>query len=335
LATVLRIALSGAAVLALLLLVGFFTTPASLEHETVPPDLLADSDGRFITVNGVRVHYKTVGEGEPALILLHGFGAGEFTWQHVMEPLSDYGRVVAYDRPGFGLTERLLPGQWSGINPYSSGFQPDLLVGLMDSLAIERAILVGNSAGGNVAAQTALAYPERVAGLMLVDASIYGHGGAERLVEAGLSAPIIQNLGHLIARVAAIVGSEFADSAWYEPTNLAPELRAEYRSQLQVDNWDYGFWEAGRVGLPDDLSDRLHDLVMPILVVTGDSDRVVPTEASVRLARELPDAELAVMSRCGHVPNEECPDQFLAAVAAHLGRGHALHGPDDGALGNG
>jgi pimeloyl-ACP methyl ester carboxylesterase len=335
LATVLRIALSAGTALAVLLLASFFSTPASLGRDTVPPHLLADSDGLFITVKGVRVHYKTIGTGEPALILLHGFGAGEFTWQQVMEPLADYGRVVAYDRPGFGLTERLLPGQWTGLNPYSSDFQPDLLVSLMDSLDIQRAILVGNSAGGNVAAQTALRYPERVAGLMLVDASIYGHRAAEGLAEAGLSLPIVQNVGHLIARFATRVATQFADSSWHEPSKLAPELRAEYTSQLRVDNWDYGFWEASRVGLPDDLSDRIGELVLPVLVITGDSDRVVPTEASVRLASQLPQAELAVMAQCGHVPNEECPDQFLAAVAGHLDRQNIGELPVDGVQGNG
>ena len=318
-ATVLRIALSMTTFVALLFLAGAFVTLPAGAPSTVPPTELADTDSKFITVDGVQVHYKTVGEGETVLILLHGFGAGEFTWQEVIVPLSEYGMVVAYDRPGFGLTERPLPGQWTGTNPYSSGFQPELLVGLMDSLGIERAVLVGNSAGGNVAAQTALDYPDRVQGLMLVDASIYGHGSAEEMVEAGLSLPVFQNVGPLIARFATLVGTRFADGAWHEPAKLSPEMRAKYQSQLQADHWDYGFWEAGRVGLPDDLSRRLAELNLPVLVITGDNDFVVPTENSIRLAAELPDARLAILSNCGHVPNEECPSQFLAAVSGYMG----------------
>jgi len=335
LATVLRIALSGATALALLFLVGSFVGPTGVDPSTVPPQQLADPDSKFISVDGVQVHYKTVGEGEPTMILLHGFGAGEFTWQEVVEPLAEYGMVVTYDRPGFGLTERPMPGQWIGPNPYSSGFQPGLLVGLMDSLGIESAILVGNSAGGNVAAQTALEYPERVRGLMLVDASIYGYRGAEKLSEGVLSLPVVQNVGPLLARMAALLGTRFADSSWHEPAKLSPELRAKYGTQLRADHWDYGFWEAGRVGLPDDLTARLEELDLPVLVITGDDDSVVPTDNSVRLAGELPNAQLAVMSDCGHVPHEECPSQFLAAVRGFLGELTPIAATPVGSYGNG
>ena len=92
-----------------------------------------------------------MGQGEPVLILLHGFGASEFSWREVMEPLSTYGRVIAYDRPAFGLTERPMEGNWTGTNPYSVQGNVELLDGLMDELGVDKAILVGNSAGGGVA----------------------------------------------------------------------------------------------------------------------------------------------------------------------------------------
>jgi pimeloyl-ACP methyl ester carboxylesterase len=62
----------------------------------------------------------------------------------------------------------------------------------------------------------------------------------------------------------------------------------------------------------------VNELDLPTLVITGDNDGVVPTEDSIRLARELPNAELAIMANCGHVPNEECPDQFIRATAEYL-----------------
>ena len=131
---------------------------------TVPERELADTDSRFVDVNGVTVHYKEMGQGEPVFILLHGFGASEFSWREVMEPLSNSGRVIAYDRPAFGLTERPMEGNWTGTNPYSVQGNVELLDGLMDELGVDKAILVGNSAGGDVAAAYAIEHPERVRG---------------------------------------------------------------------------------------------------------------------------------------------------------------------------
>ncbi len=167
----LRRLLIGLGVLLLLLLVGPFLVPVPPLKGTVPPEQLADPDSRFIEVNGLTVHYKMAGEGEPAFFLLHGFGASTFSWREVMGPLAEMGTVVTFDRPAFGLTERPTPGEWEGQSPYAPEAQADLTVGLMDALGVERAVLVGNSAGGTVALLTALTYPERVVGLVLVDAA--------------------------------------------------------------------------------------------------------------------------------------------------------------------
>jgi len=103
-------------IIALLLVVPFLIPVPPLEN-TVPAESLADPDSKFIEVNGVNVHYKSYGQGEPAFILLHGFGASLFSWRDVTAPLSEYGTVIAYDRPAFGLTKRLIT--WEGENPYS------------------------------------------------------------------------------------------------------------------------------------------------------------------------------------------------------------------------
>ena len=106
-------------VLALIVLIGPFLIPVPPLENTVPVEQLVDTDSKFVEVNGVNVHYKTWGEGEPTFILLHGFGASVFSWREVVEPLAQFGTVIAYDRPAFGLTERLL--QWEGESPYSGG----------------------------------------------------------------------------------------------------------------------------------------------------------------------------------------------------------------------
>jgi len=305
--------------LLLILFIGPLLVPVPPLEGTVPPEQLADPDSRFVEVNGITVHYKIAGSGEPVFLLLHGFGASTFSWREVMGPLAEMGTVVAFDRPGFGLTQRPMPDEWEGVNPYSPEAQANLTVGLMDALGIERAILVGNSAGGTVALQTALTYPERVAGLVLVDAAVYVGGGTPGWLRPLLNTPQMRHLGPLIARRIQDWGVDFARSAWHDPSRITPEVWEGYNRPLRAQNWDRALWEVTRASRPLGLEKRLGEVRVPVLVVTGDDDRIVPTEQSIRLAGEIAGAQLAVIPECGHVPQEECPGPFLEALEAFLG----------------
>lgn len=285
---------------------------------TVPLQELADADSRFIDIDGLTIHYKLQGQGEPALILLHGFGASTFSWREVMPSLSQGTTTVAFDRPAFGLTERLLDGEWRGQNPYSLEAQADQTVALMDRLGLDQTVLVGNSAGGTVAVAAALRHPERVQALVLVDAAIYRGGGAPAWVGPLLRTPQMRRLGPLVARSLGQRGEQLLQGAWYDPSNITPKVVEGYKQPLRVQDWDRALWELTMAGRTLDLQGRLGELAMPVLVITGDQDRIVPTEESVRLAGELPNADLVVIPNCGHVPQEECPEAFLAAVSAFL-----------------
>jgi len=306
-------------VLLLLVLVVPLLIPIPSLEGTVPVEQLADPDSRFADLNGVKVHYKVAGEGQPAVVLLHGFAASLFSWREVIGPLAESHTVVAFDRPGFGLTERPLPGEWEGQSPYSPEAQADLTVALMDELGIDRAVLVGNSAGGTVAALTALRYPERVEALVLVDPAIY-QGGMQfpGVVRWLLSTPQARRLGPLFVRSIRDWGLEFGRSAWHDPSKITDEIWDGYTKPLQAENWDKGLYEVTLASRSLGLDKRLNEIQVPVLVFTGDDDRIVPTEQSIRLAGELSNAELALAPNCGHVPHEECPEFFLAVVNRFL-----------------
>jgi pimeloyl-ACP methyl ester carboxylesterase len=312
------------AVFLLVLIVGPFLIPVPALEGTQPVQALADSDSRFIRVpldglpDGLNVHYKQQGQGRPAIILLHGFGASTFSWREVITPLSEYGTVVAFDRPAFGLTARPIPAEWQGQNPYSPSAQVNILFGLMDALDIRQAVLVGNSAGGTVAMNAALTQPERVLALVLVDAAVYSGGGAPGWVRPLLDTPQAHHLGPLLVRSIGERGMDLLDSAWHDRNRITPEIVEGYRRPLQAENWDVGLWQLTRSSRASDLADRLDEFTMPVLVVTGDDDRIVPTDDSLRLADEIPGAGLAVFESCGHVPQEECPEAFLQAVIPFL-----------------
>lgn len=304
-----------AVILVLLLIVPFLIPVPPLEN-TVPAESLADEDSKFIEVNGVNVHYKIYGTGEPVLILLHGFGASLFSWHEVTTPLAEYGTVIAYDRPAFGLTER--PLEWEGENPYSQDAQVELVIGLMDALGVEKATLVGNSAGGTVSMLTALKYPERIESLILVDPAVYAGGGAPAWIRPVLGTPQMRHLGPLFARQIQAQGVEFIKTAWHDPRKISQATFDGYQKPLKVENWDKALWELTLSSRESGLAERVKEFELPILVITGDDDRIVPTEQSLRLAEELPNAALAVIPQCGHLPHEECPDEFMQAVQDFL-----------------
>ena len=305
-------------IILLVVLVGPFIIPIPPLEGTRSERELADPDSKFIKVNGLSVHYKEAGAGQSVFILLHGFGASAFSWREVMEPFSELGRVIAYDRPAFGLTSRPMPGDWAGENPYSSEAQAAIVIGLMDALGVEKAILVGNSAGGTISVYTALTHPERVGGLILVDAAIYTGGGSPAWARPLLGTPQMRHLGTLLARQIASSGDDFIRTAFHDPTLVTPEILAGYRKPLNAHNWDRALWELTAASHPLGLAERLTELNLPVLVLTGDDDRIVPSEESIRLGAEIPGASLVVIPNAGHLPHEEKPEAFMQAVREFL-----------------
>ena len=303
-----------AAILTLLLL-GPFLIPVPPLEGTQPARGLADPESQFIEINGIDIHYKQTGSGEPFFILLHGFGASTFSWREVMAPLSAYGTVIAYDRPAFGLTER--PMEWEGESPYSQESNIALLLGLMDAMDMQEAVLVGNSAGGTLATAFTLEYPGRVTALIEVDAAVYFTMPDSPLLSWLLDTPQMDRIGPLIARsLGRSRGERFLENAWHDPDLLEvnPEIFEGYRKPLMVENWDKALWMHTQASQAPELADRLDQIRVPTLVITGDDDRIVPTESSIRLAEDIPAARLAVLENCGHVPQEECPAAFMEVV---------------------
>jgi pimeloyl-ACP methyl ester carboxylesterase len=315
----LRILLWASVAIFLLLAIGPFLVPVSPLEDTVPPRALADPDSRFINIDRIAIHYKIAGRGEPAFVLFHGFGASTFTWREVISPMSAMATVVSYDRPAFGLTER--PLEWEGANPYASSTQVDLALGLLDALRIERAILVGHSAGGRVAAEFALAHPERTAALVLVDPAIFideSDGSPWTWIRALMHLPQIDHLGPLFVRNIANTGNDAIRLAWHDPTKVDDDVLAGYRKPLHAENWDRALWEMSRAAEISDLRERLREISIPTMIITGDDDRIVPAANSRKLGLEIPRSQFVLISSCGHVPHEECPEDFLSALHVFL-----------------
>jgi pimeloyl-ACP methyl ester carboxylesterase len=297
-----------------------YLVPVSPLRGTRPPRDLADGDSLFARLNGLDVHYKARGEGQPLVILLHGFGASAFSWRQVLAPLGELGLAVAYDRPAFGLTERpLRQGSWPpGESPYGLGAQVRLVLAMIAHLGAERAVLVGHSAGGALALETAYRFPQAVRGLVLVSPAVYTRTHAPRGLRPLLRTPQARRLGPLAVRAFVSRAARFLARAYHDPSRITAEDLDGYRVITRADDWDRALWEFVLASEEPTWSPERGAPDVPLLIMAGDDDRVVPTAESIRLAHALPGAGLALIAQCGHMPQEEQPKAFLKHVTAFL-----------------
>lgn len=316
-----RILLILLAVLLLVVLVGPFLVPVRPLTDTRPARALADADSQFVTVpfagtDGIDLHVKQGGGGSPTFVLLHGFSSNLYTWDRVFDFFAAAGQTVAYDRIPFGLSERLLAGDWQADNPYLPDAARRQLLALLDALAVDRPILVGNSAGGTLALATALENPERVAALILISPAVYTQGGTPPFLSGLFNTPQMARLGPLVAR--GFTRLDLADQAYYDVGRISAEEAAEAAVFTRVDDWDRAFWEFTAASEQLDLTGRLDQVTVPTLVITGDADGIVPPSETEQLAAALPDATLVVIPQCGHVAHQECDAAFREAVTTWL-----------------
>ncbi|PKO07597.1 MAG: hypothetical protein CVU41_00020 [Chloroflexi bacterium HGW-Chloroflexi-3] len=278
-------------------------------------EALVYSDSQFMEINGADVHYQEIlSDSVTLIVLLHGFGSSTYSWQKVMQPFSSFGSVLAYDRTGFGLTERVIPYKEVNTNPYLLEYQSQILLALIEAKKAEKIILVGNSAGVTVAMQTALLYPDRIVALILISPAVYGSGGAPKWIKPLLNLPQMDRLGPVLVRTIRERGLEILELAWSNPEKISEEDLANYQKPLSVDRWDVGLWEFTKANGENDIDSRITELSMPVLVITGADDKIIPADQSIQFASELPNASLVILPNCGHVPQEECPAEFMNAI---------------------
>ena len=292
--------------------------PVAPLENTAPPASLADAESRFVEIEGLAIHYRETGSAEATqtLILMHGFGASTFSWRDQLALLGEEYRVIAFDRPAFGLTERPLPGDFqSDENPYSAQANAEQVIGLMDALEVEHAVLVAHSAGGAVAVLVADQYPDRVAGLILEAPAVAQARTVPAPLSALLRSPQMRRVGPLLVRrIAGSSADNFIRGAYYDPSVVTADVLRGYRTPLSADNWDRGLWELVAAPRTISAADALGRLSTPTLVIAGKEDTFVPFEDSAAVAEAVSGATLLALEETGHIPHEERPGEFASAV---------------------
>ncbi len=267
----------------------------------------------FTDVTEFDCQQDSVCDNPPVFILLHGFGANTFSYRLVTEPLSAYGDVIAYDRPGFGFTQR--PTSWEGENPYGSLGNDLILDELIAEYASDREVfLVGHSAGGTQAAQYVVDNPGVVSGLILISPAILTTGGSPSGFNWIFSIPQLDHLGPLLVSSIASSGMDLLDRSWFDKSKITDEIKTGYRAPLDIIGWEEGFWEFNRAPRTFNVKDRLSEIKIPTVLITGDTDVVVATADTEALATMIEGSSLVVIPKSGHLAHEETPVETMKAI---------------------
>lgn len=324
---VVRIVLALVAVLVVLFFV--FRTP-----DTDPAAMRAkygDEPSQFVKIaDGTRIHLRDTGPRDAlSIVLLHGSNSDLHTWDEWAAGLSEDYRVIRFDQVGHGLTGPDPDSDYSRAN-----YTRDVLE-IADALGLDRFVIGGNSMGGKHALAFAAEHPERVAGLILVDAS-----GGPMLSPEELAAESGQdggqeddddggNIGFAIAQMPGIK---------YLAEQITPRFLIEQSLEQTVavetivdDAMIDRYWELLRYpgnrratmnrfsGDYDPLTEeQIAGIEAPALILWGARDRLIPLAAGRWLDRTLPQSRLVVFEELGHLPHKEAPQATLEPVLEWL-----------------
>ena len=250
---------------------------------------------KFVTVDGTRLHFVIRGAGRP-VVLIHGNPGSTQDWTRVFGSVGANHKVIAFDRPGHGLSERPKHGDTT------VEVQARLLHDALKQLHVERPIVVGHSWGGALAMVYAITYPKEVAGVVLVGPAVYE---SQDVVLTNLPAvPVIGDAVNLVLTPlfgASIVRSELkkAFSPDPVPKNYLRSVLLEWTKPKKVKA--YSLDESSLNDSLKKFSPRYPEITVPVSILTGDSDLIVSEKDNAeRLHQALPKSHLVVLPKTGH-----------------------------------
>lgn len=269
--------------------------------------------GRFVQVSGVRLHYVERGSGD-AVVLLHGNGSmiEDFEASGLLDLAAKEFRVIAFDRPGFGYSERPRGKVWT------PDAQADLIARALAKLGVSKAIVLGHSWGASVAAAMGIGHPALVRGLVLASGYYYPTPRPDAVASIASSLPVIgdilsHTLSPLLARAIWPMAMRkiFGPQAIPDRFDMFPKEMAIRPSQMKAAA------EEAAMMVPDAfvMRGQYADIKMPVVIIAGDADRLIDTEdQSARLHGALQSSSLHRIPENGHMIQQTATAHVMSAI---------------------
>ena len=310
------------AVIVAIAAVAVYVAYTRLKPRPIPVEAL-HTDGRYVTVDGLQIHYRTAGSGPP-LILIHGIGANLFTWRIVFDALAQAYTVYALDLKGHGLSDK------PGSGDYSPFGMADVVAGFMEALGLESARVIGLSMGGAITLALAARHPARVRQAVVISPAGYPLDYHIMPVVAHLAGTRLGSaIGAFMVRQRSLI-EFYLRQNYYDPDRMCtPEVVDGYFLPLLTPGTDGIVARLARDFGQTSIAHRLRDIAAPVLILWGQHDAIIPMHWGHRFQQDIPDAELVVFPKCGHCLQEEQPEQFLETVHAFFQRDDAADTASD------
>ena len=302
-------------------------------RETAPRAASAPPSGRFVRAGDAEVYLQEAGPATgPPILLIHGTGAWSELWRETMTFLAGQGyRAIAIDVPPFGYSEKL-----AGVDAFRRERQARRLAGVLDALGVEKATILAHSVGSRPAVELALAAPDRIRALVLVDPALgfaprrqgepprFEQNDPPALQRAFFAARPLRD-----ALLGATASNPLLTRRVFEGfvsrrEAVTDERVAVLRRPLSVEltTRSYGDWfENLMTGADSSLSSdfgRFRTFAMPVLLVWGDTDSVTPLWQGEDLHALIPGSTLEIVRGAGHIPHLEDPAAFQRALGPFL-----------------
>lgn len=275
---------------------------ADFQASYVPPEATEEGSGggwAYVEAGGYRLRYARMGDGARSIVLIHGFGGDADRWAFTQEPLAATASVYAFDLPGHGQSSK-------DVSDGSVAALAEVVIAFMDALDIGSATLIGHSLGGAIALQTAIAHPERVAALTLIAPAGLGRAINTAYLDGFITCDNRKEMKALLQELVAdpelVSRSLVADMLQFKRIDGVPQALRTIAD---------GFCDAG--GQTVDLRAGLAGLDLPVQVIWGDQDRIIPAAQ----AQGLPDAvAVHVLPGYGHLVQLEAVAEVNALLGA-------------------
>ncbi|MEA2759842.1 MAG: hypothetical protein QOH65_2455 [Methylobacteriaceae bacterium] len=277
--------------------------------------------GRFVEIGGVHLHYVERGQGEP-LVLLHGNGSmvQDFESSGLLDMAAQKYRVIAFDRPGFGHSERPRSTVWTPEK------QADLIHAALVKIGVTRAIVLGHSWGASVATALALKYPHAVGSLILASGYYYPSARADVVLASGPAVPVVGDvmrytLAPILGRAMwpIVLRKIFGPASTPQKFEGFPKEMALRPSQIRAVAAESALMIPNAVRMQGDYA----ALRMPVVIVSGDGDRLIDIDdQSARLHEDIAHSSFHRIRGAGHMVHQSAPGAVMAAIdeAAAAGR---------------